>query len=173
MHTYNFLFLSYHSNNNIYIHVHSGQLYTDDQIWNALELVDCKRHVETEMKNGLDSEIVEGGENLSAGQRQLLCMARALLEKPKVLIMDEATSNIDGKTDNQIQEMLKTQFKDCTVLTIAHRIDTIMWYDKVLVLDHGKVLEYDEPNILANKTDSEFSALLTEYRKGREMKSSE
>ena len=94
-------------------------MYTDDQIWNALELVDCKRHVETEMKNGLDSEIVEGGENLSAGQRQLLCMARALLEKPKVLIMDEATSNIDGKTDNQIQEMLKTQFKDCTVLTLS------------------------------------------------------
>ena len=122
------------------------------------------------MEDGLNSEIVEGGENLSAGQRQLLCMARALLEKSKVLIMDEATSNIDGKTDNQIQEMLKTQFKDCTVLTIAHRIDTIMWYDKVLVLDCGKVLEYDDPDTLVNDTNSEFYALLNQYEKGRNMK---
>ena len=111
-----------------------GKLYTDEQIWDALELVDCKKPVE-EMGKGLDSEIVEGGENLSAGQRQLLCMARALLERPKVLIMDEATSNIDGNTDNKIQEMLKTQFDDCTVLTIAHRIDTIMWYETIKNLD--------------------------------------
>ena len=145
-----------------------GKLYTDKQIWDALELVDCKKHVE-EMGKGLDSEIVEGGENLSAGQRQLLCMARALLERPKVLIMDEATSNIDGNTDNKIQEMLKTQFDDCTVLTIAHRIDTIMWYDKVLVLDHGKVREYDDPKVLASQAGSEFGALLQEYRKGREI----
>ena len=99
----------------------------------------------------------------------MLCMARALLERPKVLIMDEATSNIDGNTDNKIQEMLKTQFDDCTVLTIAHRIDTIMWYDKVLVLDHGKVREYDDPKVLASQAGSEFGALLQEYRKGREI----
>tara|TARA_B100000780_G_scaffold31524_1_gene19953 strand:+ start:246 stop:638 length:393 start_codon:yes stop_codon:yes gene_type:complete len=126
-----------------------------------------KVHVES-MENKLDSNIVQGGENISAGQRQLLCMARALLENPKVLIMDEATSNIDGKTDNKIQTMLKEAFKECTVLTIAHRIDTILWYDKVLVMDKGKVLEYDSPKVLSTKDGSEFKALLTEYRKGRE-----
>ena len=126
-----------------------------------------KVHVES-MENQLDSNIVQGGENISAGQRQLLCMARALLENPKVLIMDEATSNIDGKTDNKIQTMLKEAFKECTVLTIAHRIDTILWYDKVLVMDKGKVLEYDSPKVLSTKDGSEFKALLTEYRKGRE-----
>ena len=126
-----------------------------------------KVHVES-MENKLDSNVVQGGENISAGQRQLLCMARALLENPKVLIMDEATSNIDGKTDNKIQTMLKEAFKECTVLTIAHRIDTILWYDKVLVMDKGKVLEYDSPKVLSTKDGSEFKALLTEYRKGRE-----
>ena len=126
-----------------------------------------KVHVES-MENKLDSNIVQGGENISAGQRQLLCMARALLENPKVLIMDEATSNIDGKTDNKIQTMLKEAFKECTVLTIAHRIDTILWYDKVLVMDKGKVLEYDSPKVLSTIDGSEFKALLTEYRKGRE-----
>jgi len=94
-------------------------------------------------------------------------MARALLEKPKLLIMDEATSNIDGKSDGNIQVMLKEAFKDCTVLTIAHRIDTILWYDKVLVLDHGKVLEYGSPEDLSKKEDSAFKALLSEYQKGR------
>merc|ERR1711871_1911104 len=141
--------------------------YTDDQLWKALDSVDMKEHVK-DMENQLDAEIVEGGENLSAGQRQLLCMARALLENPKVLIMDEATSNIDGKTDNKIQTMLKDAFKDCTVLTIAHRIDTILWYDRVLVMDHGKVLEYDSPSVLSKKEGSEFKALLAEYKKGRE-----
>ena len=144
-----------------------GNLYSDDQLWNALDSVDMKDHVKA-LENGLNYEIVDGGENLSAGQRQLLCMARALLESPKVLIMDEATSNIDGNTDSKIQEMLKGAFKDCTVLSIAHRIDTIMWYDKVLVLDHGKVLEYDSPESLSKTEGSEFKALLTEYRKGRE-----
>jgi ATP-binding cassette subfamily C (CFTR/MRP) protein 1 len=89
-----------------------------------------KSHVQS--MGGLESEIVEGGENLSAGQRQLLCMARALLECPRLLIMDEATSNIDGKADDKIQSMLKNVFKECTVLTIAHRIDTITWYDLYL-----------------------------------------
>jgi ABC-type multidrug transport system fused ATPase/permease subunit len=95
-------------------------------------------------------------------------MARALLEHSKILIMDEATSNIDGNTDNVIQTMLKEIFADCTVLTIAHRIDTILWYDKVLVLGQGEIVEYDSPEVLSKKEGSEFKALLLEYRKGRE-----
>eukprot|EP01047_Picozoa_sp_COSAG01_P032684 COSAG01_NODE_2374_length_7803_cov_5.861241_8_plen_102_part_00 len=98
-------------------------------------------------------------------------MARALLESPKVLIMDEATSNIDGKTDERIQAMLRGGggFGECTVLTIAHRIDTILWYDRVLVLgDGGKVLEYDAPSTLAGKHGSAFGALLAEYQQGKE-----
>jgi len=139
---------------------------SDEQLWQALDSVGMKVHV-AEMANNLDADIVDGGENLSAGQRQLLCMARALLENPRILIMDEATSNIDGRTDNKIQAMLKKEFKDCTILTIAHRIETILWYDKVLVLDQGKVIEFDSPNKLSQQEGSKFRALLTEYRKGR------
>merc|ERR1711953_1525806 len=140
--------------------------YSDAELWRALDSIGMKSHVEG-MPSGLEATIEGGGENLSAGQRQLLCMARALLEKPKLLIMDEATSNIDGKSDGKIQVMLKEAFKDCTVLTIAHRIDTILWYDKVLVLDHGKVLEYGSPEDLSKNEDSAFKALLMEYQKGR------
>jgi ABC-type multidrug transport system fused ATPase/permease subunit len=140
--------------------------YSDEHLWGALERVGMMAYIEG-TQNGLDAEIVEGGENLSAGQRQLLCMARALLETPKVLVMDEATSNIDGKTDDKIQSMLKDSFKECTVLTIAHRIDTIVWYDKVLVLDGGEILEYDDPKALAKKTGSAFGSLLDEHRRGK------
>jgi len=141
-------------------------LYVDAQLWSALEAVGMRTFAE-QSKGGLDTDVADGGENLSAGQRQLLCMARALLEKPRVLIMDEATSNIDGQTDERIQTMLKEKFCDCTVLTIAHRIDTIMWYDRVCVLDHGTVLEYDTPSILAERSGSAFGALLEEYREGK------
>ena len=141
--------------------------YSDAQLWGALEAVDMSAFITTSLEGGLDAEIAEGGENLSAGQRQLLCMARALLERPKLLVMDEATSNIDGKTDEKIQAMLKKAFEECTVLTIAHRIDTITWYDRVLVLDQGRVLEYDAPGALASKEGSAFGALLAEYRKGK------
>ena len=129
--------------------------------------MDLATHVKGHLAGGLDAHVAEGGENWSAGQRQLLCLARALLEKTKLLVMDEATSNIDPHTDDKIQAMLKGAFDDCAVLTIAHRIDTIMWYDKVLVLDQGTVLEYDAPKILANEAGSAFGALLAEYRKGK------
>ena len=91
-------------------------------------------------------------------------MARALLAKSKILIMDESTSNIDSKTDASIQQMLKDEFKDCVVISIAHRLDTILWYDKVLVLDQGQIVEYDSPNTLAQDSNSEFYSLLQEFK---------
>ena len=140
--------------------------HTDAELWEALDSIEMKDYVKG-MPQGLDTVITGGGENLSAGQRQLLCMARALLENPKILIMDEATSNIDGESDGKIQTMLKEAFRDCTVLTIAHRIDTIMWYDKALVLDKGRILEFGTPEELLQMKNSEFGALLDQFQKGR------
>lgn len=142
-------------------------LHPDAKLWEVLSAVDLAGHVKGHLSNGLDAHVAEGGENWSAGQRQLLCLARALLEQTKLLVMDEATSNIDPQTDDHIQAMLQGAFNECAVLTIAHRIDTIMWYDKVLVLDQGSVLEYDSPKVLAHQAGSAFGALLAEYRKGK------
>merc|ERR1712125_261559 len=95
----------------------------------------------SELPSGLDSQVAEGGENFSQGQRQLLCIGRALLRKPKVLVMDEATASIDNETDATIQRMIRENFSDATVLTIAHRLNTIMDSDRILVLEDGKIVE--------------------------------
>jgi ATP-binding cassette subfamily C (CFTR/MRP) protein 1 len=92
--------------------------------------------------------VTEGGENLSVGQRQLICLSRALLRKTKVLVLDEATAAVDLETDDLIQRTIRTEFKDCTVLTIAHRLNTIMDSDRVIVLDQGKIVEFDSPSNL-------------------------
>ena len=94
------------------------------------------------------------------GQRQLICLARALIRNPKVLLMDEATASIDLKTDQLIQEMIKTEFKDATVITIAHRLNTIIDYDKILVLDKGKIQEYDRPSTLVKNENSFLGKLI-------------
>jgi ABC-type multidrug transport system fused ATPase/permease subunit len=108
--------------------------------------------------HNLDSQVSESGSNLSQGQRQLLCLARALLKNPRVLMMDEATASIDYATDAKIQETLR-ELGNSTIITIAHRLQTIIDYDKVLVLDHGRVIEYDHPWTLINKEDGLFRSM--------------
>ncbi|KAI2733904.1 hypothetical protein CBS147332_919 [Penicillium roqueforti] len=108
--------------------------------------------------HNLDSQVSESGSNLSQGQRQLLCLARALLKNPRVLMMDEATASIDYATDAKIQETLR-ELSNSTIITIAHRLQTIIDYDKVLVLDHGRVVEYDHPWTLINKEDGVFRGM--------------
>ncbi|KGL77924.1 Canalicular multispecific organic anion transporter 2, partial [Tinamus guttatus] len=125
--------------------------YSDEEIWKALELSHLKRFVSSQPST-LDYECSEGGENLSVGQRQSVCLARALLRKTRVLVLDEATAAVDLETDDFIQMTIRTQFEDCTVLTIAHRLNTIMDYTRVLVLDKGAIAEFDTPaNLIASK----------------------
>ncbi|XP_061080827.1 multidrug resistance-associated protein 1 isoform X2 [Conger conger] len=125
--------------------------YSDQEVWNSLELAHLKSFVSS-LPDKLNHECSEGGENLSLGQRQLVCLARALLRKTKVLVLDEATAAVDLETDNLIQSTIRSQFEDCTVLTIAHRLNTIMDYTRVLVLDKGEMAEFDSPtNLIAKK----------------------
>ncbi|XP_036445135.1 multidrug resistance-associated protein 1 isoform X3 [Colossoma macropomum] len=125
-------------------------LYSDEEVWRALELAHLKNFV-SGLPDKLNHECSEGGENLSLGQRQLVCLARALLRKTKILVLDEATAAVDLETDNLIQSTIRTQFEDCTVLTIAHRLNTIMDYTRVLVLDKGQMAEFDSPSSLIAK----------------------
>uniref|UniRef100_A0AAR2KL59 ABC-type glutathione-S-conjugate transporter n=1 Tax=Pygocentrus nattereri TaxID=42514 RepID=A0AAR2KL59_PYGNA len=125
--------------------------YSDEEVWRALELAHLKNFV-SGLPDKLNHECSEGGENLSLGQRQLVCLARALLRKTKILVLDEATAAVDLETDNLIQSTIRTQFEDCTVLTIAHRLNTIMDYTRVIVMDRGNVTEMDSPaNLIAGR----------------------
>jgi len=117
------------------------------ELWEALKKVQLAEAIAV-MPGGLDELVAEGGENFSQGQRQLLCIARSLLRKPKILVMDEATASIDNTTDAAIQQMIRMNFANATVLTIAHRLNTIMDSDRVLVLDDGNVAEFDSPSAL-------------------------
>ncbi|XP_061228390.1 ATP-binding cassette sub-family C member 2 isoform X2 [Neopsephotus bourkii] len=124
--------------------------YTDEEVWKALELAHLKTYVQ-DLPERLLYVVSEGGENLSVGQRQLVCLARALLRKAKILILDEATAAVDLETDHLIQTTIRSEFADCTVLTIAHRLHTIMDSNRVMVLQAGRIVEFDSPEELLRK----------------------
>lgn len=133
--------------------------YSDDVIWNALEKCGLKESVE-EMPDGLDAPVSEGGENLSAGMRQMLVLGRALLRQCRVLLLDEATSNVDFETDRAIQRTLRESFPGVTVITIAHRVNTILDSDKILVMKDGLACEFGSPKELLANEDSAFAEIV-------------
>lgn len=135
--------------------------FSDHALWNALQQVELKNVVGDEV-NGLDSKVMDRGANFSVGQRQLICLARAILKNNKILILDEATANVDLQTDQLIQKTIRTQFSSCTVLTVAHRLETVIDSDKILVMDDGCVTEFDHPYVLLQNEDGHFTSLIRE-----------
>uniref|UniRef100_A0A7N9AKI1 Multidrug resistance-associated protein 4 n=1 Tax=Mastacembelus armatus TaxID=205130 RepID=A0A7N9AKI1_9TELE len=138
--------------------------HTDEDLWNALQEVQMKSVVE-ELPNKLETVLTESGSNFSMGQRQLVCLARAILRKNRILIIDEATANVDPRTDSLIQQTIRDKFRDCTVLTIAHRLNTIIDCDRILVLDAGRIREYDEPYVLLQNHDGLFYQMVQQTGK--------
>lgn len=137
------------------------QKKTDDELWRALDQVELQTVVRM-LANGLDCKMYDGGSNFSMGQRQLVCLARAILRNNKILILDEATANVDAETDNFIQRTIREKFEKCTVLTIAHRLHTVMDSDRVLVMDAGEIVEFDHAHNLLKSNDGYLRKLVDE-----------
>ncbi|EEE61576.1 hypothetical protein OsJ_15950 [Oryza sativa Japonica Group] len=136
--------------------------YPDSRIWEVVDKCQLGNVVRSTEKK-LDEIVIENGDNWSMGQRQLFCLGRILLRKSKILVLDEATASVDSATDRIIQEIIRQEFKDCTVLAIAHRMNTVIDSDLILVLGEGSILEYDTPTKLLQREDSTFSKLTKEY----------
>lgn len=132
--------------------------HTDREVWQALERAHIKSLVEN-LPLQLSDTVAEYGENFSVGQRQLFCLARAILRQTKILVLDEATASVDLETDALIQHTVRTEFADRTVLTIAHRLNTIIDSDRIMVLDQGELVEFDTPRNLLSDKDSRFTGL--------------
>ncbi|KAL2913256.1 hypothetical protein HK105_207258 [Polyrhizophydium stewartii] len=132
--------------------------HSDSDVWDVLERIGLKEYV-TSLPERLEAPVAENGENLSVGQRQLICLGRAILVKPVVLVMDEATASVDAEADKLIQASIKTHFARTTVLSIAHRLNTIADFDRVLVLQDGERIEFDSPHALLQRPETLFSRL--------------
>jgi ATP-binding cassette subfamily C (CFTR/MRP) protein 1 len=135
---------------------------TDEELWAAIQHVQLESQIKA-FEDGLDHEVKEKGENLSAGTAQLLCLARVLLKKPKLLFMDEATASVDSETDLLVQAAIRKDGvlpSDCSIVTVAHRLHTVIDYDRIIVMGKGHVLEDGPPHILLENEDSHFAALV-------------
>ncbi|KAF1319126.1 Abc transporter c family member 5, partial [Globisporangium splendens] len=135
--------------------------FTDAEIWSAFEKVEMKEQIGA-LENQLSYELSENGENFSVGERQMLCMARALLTQTRIVVMDEATASIDHATEKKLQTMIDRDFKDATVLTIAHRLATVLDSDRIMVLSDGNVVEFDSANNLVQNPKGVFYELARE-----------
>ncbi|KAI9007181.1 P-loop containing nucleoside triphosphate hydrolase protein [Gaertneriomyces semiglobifer] len=129
--------------------------YSDDELWTALEQVGLKKMV-FQQPAGLDAEIHAGGDNLSLGQKQLICVARASLRKCRILVLDEATASVDAATDALVQQVVRKVFEKCTIITVAHRIHTILDNDRLIVLSDGQICEVGPPKQLLEDSSSVF-----------------
>ncbi|XP_063913975.1 probable multidrug resistance-associated protein lethal(2)03659 isoform X2 [Zophobas morio] len=129
--------------------------YKDHEIWKAISTTRLKDIVPS-----LDYRITEGGSNFSAGQRQLICLARAVISKSKIIVLDEATANVDPETDVMIYTTIQECFAECTVLMIAHRLHTVLYSDKVMVVDKGEIVEFDNPNVLLDNKNGAFYKMI-------------
>lgn len=138
--------------------------HSDEELWNALQEVQLKSVVE-DLPGKLETVLAESGSNFSVGQRQLVCLARAILRRNRILIIDEATANVDPRTDELIQKTIRDKFRECTVLTIAHRLNTIIDCDRILVLDAGRIHAYDQPYILLQDTKGIFFKMVQQTGK--------
>ena len=139
--------------------------HSDSIIWEALDCANIKTYFMSTGK-GLDSSLSEAGGNLSAGQRQLVCLARAMLTGAKIVLLDEATASVDMRNDQQVHKAIRSGFRECTVLTIAHRLNTVMDSDRIMVLDNGKVCEFDKPRVLLGKVDGVLHSMWKEQSHG-------
>ena len=144
--------------------------HTDDEVWAVLEKVQLSSTVGSRgsVDEVLQLVITEGGNNLSVEERQLICLARALLQNAKIILLDEATANVDYLTDRMIQDVIRKEMAECTVLTIAHRLDTVLEYDRIMVLEKGEIVEFDQPDVLLQKRDGFLSELCFSFQAGKE-----